>query len=455
MPSRSLRRSDVTAVRVSSSWTCHAAPPCSSTTSSRSSISCSRTCTLSSSAVGQVLADVVGLDRQLAVAAVHQHDELNRLGPAEIDQRVERRARRAAGVEHVVHQQDLRVVDREGNLGAAHHRLRADRVPHQIVAVERDVERAGRHLVAGDLLDARGPGAWRCGTPRRAHADEREVVDAFVAFDDFVGDAGEGAADAVRIHDDGHVAPLCGLAGPQLKSDHHYILASMPVDVEARVISNTRLSPDYNVIALAAPEIARRHGARPVRDGQARPRRRSAAAPAVLGVRGAARQRPRRQASRCSASASASRPRMLFDAVEGDIVSCLGPLGKPVRARRPAGARRGWWPAASAWRRLPRSAEALVARGTPTTLFYGARSGKELFYLDWFASRGITLHAGHRGRHARRHAAASRVPLERELQQRRVGRRDGLRLRARADARSRGARGRALRARRRRCRWSA
>ena len=30
----------------------------------------------------------------------------------------------------------------------------------------------------------------------------------------------------------------------------------MPVDVEARVISNTRLSPDYNVIALAAPDIA-------------------------------------------------------------------------------------------------------------------------------------------------------------------------------------------------------
>ena len=30
----------------------------------------------------------------------------------------------------------------------------------------------------------------------------------------------------------------------------------MPVDIEARVISNTRLSADYNVIALAAPEIA-------------------------------------------------------------------------------------------------------------------------------------------------------------------------------------------------------
>jgi len=28
----------------------------------------------------------------------------------------------------------------------------------------------------------------------------------------------------------------------------------MPLDVEARVIQNTRLSPDYNVITLAAPK---------------------------------------------------------------------------------------------------------------------------------------------------------------------------------------------------------
>ena len=30
----------------------------------------------------------------------------------------------------------------------------------------------------------------------------------------------------------------------------------MPLDIEAKVIRNTRLSSDYNVIALAAPEIA-------------------------------------------------------------------------------------------------------------------------------------------------------------------------------------------------------
>ena len=55
-----------------------------------------------------VLADVVRLDRQLAVSAIDQHDELNRLRPAEVDQRVERGANRPAGIEHVVHEQIMR-----------------------------------------------------------------------------------------------------------------------------------------------------------------------------------------------------------------------------------------------------------------------------------------------------------------------------------------------------------
>ena len=36
-------------------------------------------------------------------------------------------------------------------------------------------------------------------------------------------------------------------------------------------------------------------------------------------------------------------------------------------------------------------AESLAASRTPTTLFYGARSAEELFYLEFFESRGITL----------------------------------------------------------------
>jgi len=31
----------------------------------------------------------------------------------------------------------------------------------------------------------------------------------------------------------------------------------MPFDVQAEVLSNARLSPDYNVLSLAAPDIAR------------------------------------------------------------------------------------------------------------------------------------------------------------------------------------------------------
>ena len=61
-------------------------------------------------------------------------------------------------------------------------------------------------------------------------------------------------------------------------------------------------------------------------------------------------------------------------------------------------------------------AEALRDRGTRTTLFYGARTGAELFYLEWFTSRGVRLvlstedgSKGERGRIT--------VPLEQALRE--------------------------------------
>ena len=45
-----------------------------------------------------VAADVVGANRQLAMAAIDERDELNRARPAEVDERVERRANRPARV---------------------------------------------------------------------------------------------------------------------------------------------------------------------------------------------------------------------------------------------------------------------------------------------------------------------------------------------------------------------
>ena len=186
----------------------------------------------------------------------------------------------------------------------------------------------------------------------------------------------------------------------------------MLLDVEARVIGNTRLSPDYNVITLAAPDIA------------------AAAAPGqFVMVRPGRGHDPllRRPFSiferlesngRVSALTLLSKrigvtTGMLFDAVEGDVISCLGPLGRPFDPIDPPGEA---WMVAGGVGLAPFATlgEALTTRGTRTTLFYGARSGTDLFYLDWFASRGIRLvlatedgSVGAKGRIT--------VPLEQEL----------------------------------------
>ena len=194
----------------------------------------------------------------------------------------------------------------------------------------------------------------------------------------------------------------------------------MPVDIEARVISNTRLSSDYNVIALAAPAIA------------------AATAPGqfVMVKPGRAHdpllRRPFSVFEILQASPTGGghageivgltllskrigvTTRMLFDAVEGDVVSCLGPLGRPFTMIEPPDEA---WMVAGGVGLAPFATvtEALVARGVATTLFYGARSGAELFYLDWFRSRHVRLvlstedgSVGERGRIT--------APLEQELQ---------------------------------------
>jgi len=186
----------------------------------------------------------------------------------------------------------------------------------------------------------------------------------------------------------------------------------MPVDVEARVIANTRLSQDYNVIALAAPDIA------------------SSSAPGQFVMvklgRGSAPllRRPfsvfevlRSHGSIIGLTLLSKRvgttTEMLFEAVEGDVVSCLGPLGRPYQLLDPPAEA---WMVAGGVGLAPFAtlADALGDRGVAVTLFYGARGARELFYLDWFQSRGVRVllatedgTAGDKGRVT--------IPLEREL----------------------------------------
>ena len=155
------------------------------------------------------------------MTAIDERDQLDRARTAEVDQRVERRANRAARVEHVVHEQDQAVVDGEWNFRAPNHRLRPDGVPHQVVAVERDVERSGRHVDAGEVPERLGQ-ARRQRHASRADADERQALDAAVVFDNFVGDADEASRDAVRVHHNGHIPSLRPLRTALKKRTEEY-----------------------------------------------------------------------------------------------------------------------------------------------------------------------------------------------------------------------------------------
>ena len=141
---------------------------------------------------GEVLADEVGADRQLAVAAVDQHGQPHRLRAADVVQRVERGADGAPGEEHVVDEDDGLAVDAaRRDLGG---QQRAGRLHPQVVAVHRDVERADRHVVPLDGGDPLGDPLGQRHAPA-GDAEQDEVLGALVALEDLVGDAGEGPGD--------------------------------------------------------------------------------------------------------------------------------------------------------------------------------------------------------------------------------------------------------------------
>jgi len=190
------------------------------------------------------------------------------------------------------------------------------------------------------------------------------------------------------------------------------ILGRMLRDVEARVIANTRLSPDYNVIALAAPEIAEA-----TQPGQFVMVKSGRSADPLLrrpfSVFEVLRSNNRVEGLTLLSKRIGVTTKMLYDAVEGDRIACLGPLGRPFQVVDPPAEA---WMVAGGVGLAPFATlgDSLLARGTKTTLFYGARTGAELFYLDWFKSRGIRLvlatEDGTTGDRAR-----ITGPLEREL----------------------------------------
>jgi dihydroorotate dehydrogenase electron transfer subunit len=164
----------------------------------------------------------------------------------------------------------------------------------------------------------------------------------------------------------------------------------MPVDIDAAVIENRRLSADYNVLSLAAPEIAavaqpgqfvmiRTSGGndpllrRPfsifeiLRDGDG--------APIGLSIFN----------KRVGAGTT-----LLSRVATGATLLTLGPLGRPFEPVDPPA--EGWMVAGGVGLApFVTLAEALAARGTPATLFYGARRADELHCVDLFHAMGVTV----------------------------------------------------------------
>jgi len=180
--------------------------------------------------------------------------------------------------------------------------------------------------------------------------------------------------------------------------------AAVPVDIAAEVTANRPLSNDYNVLSLAAPAVA------------------AAASPGQFVMLKAGRGRDpllRRPFSvfevlrddrgtpsgitilnkRIGVSTG-----LLYAARSGELIDCLGPLGHPFTVVEPPTEA---WMIAGGVGLAPFAllAQALQERGVTSVLFYGARTYRELFYLDFFRHLGvelvITTEDGSQGEHGR------------------------------------------------------
>ena len=149
----------------------------------------------------QVLADVVGADRQLAVAAVAEHRELDPARAAVVEERLDRGPHRAAGEEDVVDEDDGAVGEVEVDVGGVDDRLRGRRLGADVVAVEGDVDVADRQLDRGQLAEQRVQAAGEHGAAG-VDPDDRQALGVRVLLDDLVGDPPQRSPQVVALEHD-------------------------------------------------------------------------------------------------------------------------------------------------------------------------------------------------------------------------------------------------------------
>ncbi len=187
----------------------------------------------------------------------------------------------------------------------------------------------------------------------------------------------------------------------------------MPVDVDAEVLFSTRLSDDYTVIGFRAPAIAAA-----IRPGQFVMIRTAAGEAPLLRRPYSVFDRLRDPDGRAVGISILNKrvgvgSRLLSEAAPGDRFACLGPLGRSFTPP-PAGAEAWMIAGGTGLAPFATLSQELAATGIRSRLFYGARTGTELFCLDRFEPLGVeTLLATEDG--SRGEAGRVTVPLAREL----------------------------------------
>jgi dihydroorotate dehydrogenase electron transfer subunit len=164
----------------------------------------------------------------------------------------------------------------------------------------------------------------------------------------------------------------------------------MPIDIDAVVLSNDRLSTDYNIVSIAAPEIAAQS-----RPGQFVMVKCGLDSEPLLRRPFSIFEILRNDNGDVAGLSLLNKvvgavTRTLFTLKPGHHLCCLGPLGKPFSVVPPSDEA---WMVAGGVGLAPflTLAEALQTHSTATTLFYGGRSSQDLYYLDRFEQLGVRL----------------------------------------------------------------
>jgi dihydroorotate dehydrogenase electron transfer subunit len=163
---------------------------------------------------------------------------------------------------------------------------------------------------------------------------------------------------------------------------------SMLFDVDAAVIENRRLSEHYSVLVLEAPAIAAATEPgqfvmlKPTRSTDPLLRRPFSVFEVIRNADGAP------SAISILNKRTGAGTNLLYEAEPGATIGCLGPLGRPFEAVAPPAEA---WMVAGGVGLAPFVTLALRLQqlGTPSTLFYGARTAAELYYVELFERLGV------------------------------------------------------------------